>query len=101
MSHPLPHIHCRHTIEHQLQHHTAHKPTPKPFHESIVDIIGRCPAEGFATLAEVIKNTEIEENHINIVMAWGRRLRDLKIHKDYGVTASVENRRIRPRNLTA
>jgi len=61
----------------------------KPFHESVVDVINHADAEGFDTLAQLIKETKIPKGHDAIAIAWTERCEELRINIDYKVAESV------------
>jgi hypothetical protein len=71
----------------------------RPFHETIVDIIGLAKSgEGLQILEPLIKTTKIPANHDAIAQAWMKQLRKLNgrfpVEKDnWGVVASLDQQK--------
>ncbi len=55
--------------------------TLRPFHESIIDVIGSAKPRDLRCLAGLIKGTKIPKNHDEIAAAWNARTKEFKVGK--------------------
>lgn len=66
---------------------------PKPFHESIIGIIEKMPAQMIRCVADFIMSTKVPKDHDKIIEAWQERLKELGFDSDYGVTSFLEKQK--------
>jgi hypothetical protein len=60
---------------------------PRPFHETVIELLSVAPAESLYYLATFIKSTAVPANHTAIMAAWNQRRTQVGFQEDDGVTA--------------
>ncbi|TSC80072.1 MAG: hypothetical protein G01um101429_276 [Parcubacteria group bacterium Gr01-1014_29] len=70
---------------------TTEQATKHPFHETIVEVIGRASSRDLECLGALIKATNVPKGHDEIIAAWEKRRQELgwMPRQDLGVPADL------------